>query len=399
MDSFQAARAISILRAITGNLDVPGGELLWPSIGLLNRLPGFDLRDKLPADKCNKGISAGDKLLPIFTEAIPQRILRAIIDEDPYPIHAAYIRGANLLLSYNNALETYRALRKLDFFVMADMFMTPTAALADIVLPVTSYLEFDDVVHTINTKPVVQVQQKVAQVGECWSDSKIINELAQRVGLGEYFWNDMEQALDAILKPIGLTFKEFKRIGAISISKKYREYEVKGFETPSHKVELYSSKLKESGFDPLPKYYELPETPYTDPELSNEYPLIFTSWKVAPYRHSGGRQIATLRGIHPDPVIHIHPETAGHLGINEGDWVYIETKRGKIKQKAVLTDSLDPRVVGVDFGWWFPERGMSNLYDWAESNINILTDSKPPYSHEMGSATLRGILCKVYKAS
>ena len=400
VNSFQTARAISILRAITGNLDVPGGELLWPSIGLLNRLPGFDLRDKLPTDKCNKGISAGDKLLPSYTEASPQRVIRAIIDKDPYPIRAAYIRGANLLLSYYDSQEVYRALNELDFFVTADMFMTPTAALADIVLPVTSYLEFDDVVHTINTKPVVQVQQKVAQLGECWSDSKIINELAKRVGLGEYFWNDMEEALDAILKPLGLTFEEFKRIGAVSISKRYREYEVNGFATPSQKVELYSSKLKEWGFDPLPKYYEPPETPYSDPELSKEYPLIFTSWKAAEYRHSSGKEITTLRGIHPEPVVHIHPETAGHLGINEGDWVYIETKRGKIKQKAFLTDSLDPRVVGVDFGWWFPEKGISNLYGWKESNINILTENnKSRYNREMGSATLRGILCKVYKVS
>ena len=99
-----------------------------------------------------------------------------------------------------------------------------------------------------------------------------------------------------------------------------------------------------------------------------------------------------------EALVHIHTETASKLGIKEGDWVYIETKRGKIKQKAALTSNIDPRVVIVGYGWWFPEKD-SELHGWAESNINILTDNKPPYAREMGSATLRGILCKVYKAS
>ncbi len=399
VNSFQTARAISILRAITGNLDVPGGELWWPSLGLLNRSPEFQLREKIPKDKRDRGISAKDKLLPIFSEVLPQRMIRAIIDKDPYPIHVVYIRGANILLSYPHAQETYRALSELDFFVMSDMFMTPTAALADIVLPASFYLEFDDVVETINTKPIAQVQQKVAQLGECWADSKIINELAKKLGLGEYFWDDMEQALDDILKPSGLTFKEFKRIGFISGGKTYRRYTVNGFDTPSRKVELYSNRLKEWGFDPLPRFYEPPETSFGDPELAKEYPLIFINGKNSPYRHSSGRQISTLRGNHPEPTINIHHETASKLGIKEGDWVYIETKRGRIMQKATMTDSLDPRVVALDFGWWFPEKGLANLYNWDESNINILTDNKLPYNCEMGSPNLKGILCKIYKAS
>ena len=97
-------------------------------------------------------------------------------------------------------------------------------------------------------------------------------------------------------------------------------------------------------------------------------------------------------------MIDIHPETAGKLGIKEGDWVYIETKRGRIKQKATLNKDIDPRVAVADFGWWFPEKGASEVYGWAESNINILTDGKPPFNHEVGSTNLRGICCKVYKA-
>ena len=102
--------------------------------------------------------------------------------------------------------------------------------------------------------------------------------------------------------------------------------------------------------------------------------------------------------MHPEPVVTIHPETADKLEIGQDDWVYIETKRGRIRQKASLTNDIDPKVVGIDYAWWFPEKEPSNLYGWQESNINMLTDDKPPYNSEMGSTNLRGISCKVYKA-
>ncbi|MCX6012182.1 MAG: molybdopterin oxidoreductase, partial [Chloroflexi bacterium] len=102
--------------------------------------------------------------------------------------------------------------------------------------------------------------------------------------------------------------------------------------------------------------------------------------------------------LYPEPVINIHPDTAHKLGIKDDDWVYIETKRGKIKQKAVLSSEVDPRVVIADYGWWFPERKDDSMFGWTESNINMLTDIQPPYNREMGSTNLRGILCRVTKA-
>jgi anaerobic selenocysteine-containing dehydrogenase len=221
--------------------------------------------------------------------------------------------------------------------------------------------------------------------------------LAKNLGLQNDFWDTVEEFFDTILKPVGLNFGEFRKIGVIVGKKQYRHHEVNGFDTPSGKVELYSSQLKDWGLDPLPIYHEPPETPYSDPELYKEYPLIYTIWKSEPYRHSAGRQIASLRNSYPDPVIVVHPETAGKLGIQEGDWVYIKTKRGRIKQKATLNAGIDQRVVGVDYAWWFPEKGVSSLYGWTESNINILTDDTPPFNRELGSTNLRGMLCKVYK--
>lgn len=398
LNSFQTARAISILKAITGNLGVPGGEIEASKVDLLGYWsPELELRGKLPQDNWQKRVGAELKLLPNFHATIPQCVVKAIIEEDPYPIRGAYVQGSNPLLSWSNALEVYRAFKKLKFFAAADLFMTPTVALADVVLPVASYLEFDGIVSPPQGTSA-HIQQKVGQVGECRSDHAILNDLARKLGLKEYFWDSVDDFWNAILKPSGLTFEAFKKIGRISGKRQYGTYERDGFKTPSGKVELVSSQLKECNLDPLPTYREMPETPYSDPELSEEYPFIFTSRKSAPYRHSGGRQIASLRNERPEPTVNIHPKRAEELGIADGDWVYIETRRGRIRQKAILSKSVDPRVVGVDYAWWFPEKGPSNLFDWAESNINVLTDNKPPHSREIGSSNLRGILCRIYRA-
>lgn len=400
VNSFQAARAITILRAITGNLGIPGGEVerdkLPPLVRLYDR--NWLLYNEVPADVHEMGILDMYKLLPVIVSP-PELVAKAMLEEDPYRIRVAYIQAANPLMGYANTKDTYEAFKKLDFLTVTDLFMTPTALLADIVLPTTTYLEYDSIVTHV-TFGAAQVQRKVAEIGECWSDLKIANELGKKLGLREFFWETEEGMLDEILATVNMTFADFKKAGGIPETKKLHRdyYEAKGFPTSSGKVEIYSNQLKNWNFDPLPVYRELPETPYSDPELAKEYPLIFTSFKSQYYRHSEGRQISSLRNRRPDPVISLHPTTASKLGIAKGDWVYIETKRGKIKQRASLTDGIDPRVVVIDYDWWYPERKTSHLYDWTEANANVLTNNKPPLNREMASSSLRGILCKVYKA-
>jgi anaerobic selenocysteine-containing dehydrogenase len=399
VNSFQTARALCILRAITGNLEVPGGDLRWAQTLVDPLSQEYALTEKISPEVRQRSVSSRHKLLPINIKVVPQDVINAILYGDPYRIRAFYNMGCNGLITYPNAKQVYEAFRSLDFLAVADMFMTPTAAMADIVLPVATYLEANDVVVPYYSLPVALAQQKVTRVGECRSDYEIIRDLARRLGFGEYFWDTDEQFLDFMLAPAGISFAEFKKIGALVGSKRYRSYRSGGFPTPSGKVELYSSQLKEDGFDPLPIYYEAPDTPLSAPELLAEYPLVFTSGKDGCYRHSTGRQLASLRGTHPVPVTQIHPQTAKQLGIAEGDWVYIETRHGRIKQKAVLTADIDTRVVVVDYAWWFPEDDTANLYGWAQSNINMLASDKPPYNRETGSTNLRGTMCKVYKAS
>ena len=404
INSVQTARAISILRAITGNLSVPGGEVDYAPLtlgtvryfGKSDQGTDFMMRDKMPEEQRKKRLGADLGLLPLpmaqFVQ--PQILVKAILTEKPYPVRVLCIHANNPLITWSNAQEVYKAFMKLDFMYVAEQFMTPTAELADIVLPVTTYLEVDDI---MTRAPFAGVRQKTAQIGEAWPDKKIINELAKKLGLSEYFWDDVGDALDPILAPVGLTFDEFRKVGTLGQPKEYRKHESEGFKTPSGKVEIYSSRLEQWGHEPLPVYHELPETPYSAPELARDYPLIFTSYHQAPFRHSNNRQIASLRELEPEPFVEIHPETAGELGIDNGDMVYIETKRGRIKQRAVLTDGIDPRVIGVSYAWWFPEQGVESLHGWQESNINILTASEPPYNPEIGSTNLRGIMCRVRK--
>jgi len=396
VNSLQTHRAVAILRTIAGNLGIPGGELKWTGSGILS--PGsaeFTCQNELPERVRNKRLSANDGLAPFVFYVTPQRMIEAMLRKDPYPLRVAYVLGGNIINSYAHSSETYQALMGLDFLVVADLFMTPTAFMADIVLPVASYLEFDSLAEACHV-PVASIQQKVATVGESWSDLKILNELAKRLRL-PHFWEDVKDSLDDLLKPVGITFDEFRTIGVISGRREYRQYEREGFATPSKKVELFSQRLEQWGFDPLPRYHELPETPYSEPKVGDEFPFVLVSKKRDCYRHSGGRQIPFLRALRPEPIVEIHRQSAERLGIQEGDFVFIETRRGRIRQKAHLVEELDPRTVVVDYGWYFPEKENEEL-GWRESNINILTTNQPPFNREMGTTTLRGFFCKLYKA-
>jgi thiosulfate reductase / polysulfide reductase chain A len=97
-------------------------------------------------------------------------------------------------------------------------------------------------------------------------------------------------------------------------------------------------------------------------------------------------------------MVEINPRTAEGLGIREGDTVCIATRHGTIEQKAHLVESLDPRVVVVEHGWWYPEQGIETLYGWDQANGNVLTGNDPPFGRELGTPTMRGIPCNVRKA-
>ena len=213
--------------------------------------------------------------------------------------------------------------------------------------------------------------------------------------------------LDHQLRKANLGWREFSGMGFLARMGQDQPYykhrtdywrQEGGFATPTGKVELYSTMMERLGYDPLPHYREPNESPYSTPELAQEYPLILSAGgRVPHYFHSQYRQVSWLRERQPYPIVQIHPQTGTKLGIEEGDWVWIETPRGRIRQVARLFAQMDPRVVVAQASWWYPEEEGPNHGVWT-SNANVLTSNEPPFDPAMGSATFRALLCRVYKA-
>ena len=326
-------------------------------------------------------------------------VLQAMREGKPYPVKAFMVFGNNTLTTYGNSSLVFESLMKLDFMVCADLFMTPTAELADIVLPAAAWPEINQIAGLpTRAANVVLANQKAIQIGECKPDEQIFVELARRMNL-DLCTESVEEVLDQQLKDgVGLTFDELKEMGSFRPEFKYRKYQEGGFKTPTGKIELYSTRFEEMGYDPLPYYQEPPESPISTPDVAKEFPFVLTTGsRISFFFNSEHRQIKRVRDGHPDPIAEINTETAEQLGISNGDWISIETRRGKIRQKAKLWNGIDPRVIHVEFGWWFPEKAAPDYGVW-DSNANLLTSTLPPYDPQMGTYQLRALLCRVEKA-
>jgi thiosulfate reductase/polysulfide reductase chain A len=397
VNCFQANRAIAILASVCGNIDKPGGNVNYLSPlgersvatgqtdGVLGKLSDVQVRKRLGAERFRALAEKG------FMLSHPKAVWKAILLGKPYPVEALFLIGMNPLITFENSMEVRRALMKLDFLAVSELFMTPTAELADIVLPASHWSEREDIID-IQTRGWVFAQPKVVEPpDECWSDRKIIIELAKRLGLE--FWESEKEIFNFRLEHLGITWEQLRKKFAYERPVEYKKHEKSGrLLTRSGKVELYSDILKDLGYDPLPSYVEPPESPISAPELSGDYPLVLTGHRIPFYSHSCYRNIANLHEMCPDPFLEIHPDTAKGLGIRDGDWVRIETVRGSIKHKAKLTKKIQPRVVSAPHGWWY------GYHDgWKEVNINVLTGNEFCDPH-VGSPLTRGLLCRVTKA-
>lgn len=397
-NSLQTVRALSLLRGLTGNIDIPGGDIL--GMDIIRHYPV--MRNHLPKGMDAKRIGSDQfKLLSGTRAAMPSAhipaLFKAMRTGDPYRIKALLVFGGNPMLTVANTREVYESLLKLDLLVVTDMFMTPTAALADYVLPAAFWPE----VNQITEMPLVAgnaviAQQKVVQVGECRQDEDIMNDLARRLNLPGAE-ESLEDILNYRLEPLGISYEELKRKHVIFPPHEYYKFEKNGFGTPSRKVELYSKSLERMGYDPLPTFKEPPESPVSQPELAQKFPYILTTGSRRPeYFASEQRQIESLRKRRPHPIAEVHPATADRHGIAAGDWIYVSSPRGKIRMKAEITEDIRKDVVNVDHGWWFPEGEGPDFGVW-ESNANLLTSNAPPYDPAFGSYQLRGLLCNIEK--
>jgi len=434
LNSARVDQACAICQALLGNIDILGATIM-PGVGPGEEGKRFirdcelELRDMLPEEQRYKQLGAdrfklmtwpGYELTAEPNErfygvpsptihrmgASPSMLWRAILTRKPYPVTAMINWAGNPLIWAGNTKLVYESMRSpnLELFVALEYWMTPTALFADYVLPAASWLErsYADTYMDF-ADSAVGGERAVQPLGERKEDYYFWRELGIRLGQKEYWpWETSEELTEYRLKPTGIPYDEFVTAGCLSSPLEERKYERLGFATPSGKFELYSSILEKLGYDPLPFYEEPAESPVRTPEVAREYPFILnTGGRFMPMFHSEHRHWGTgSRERHPDPLVDIHTEDAEKLGIKEGDLVYIETRRGRIKQKARISDKILRGVVNAEASWWLPEMPGEepSLHGLWESNTNVLTLEDPECCDPLTSAWQnRALLCKIYR--
>jgi thiosulfate reductase / polysulfide reductase chain A len=418
-------QALAILRAVTGNVDVPGashlGEMpdFTPEVDLemggklsdtqrrkqLNRnylrlqsYPGFDT--------VSKEIERSGKRLPMryLTSAHPNLVWRAMLEGEPYPVRALIVMGNNPLLTQADTHFVYRALKSLDLLVALEYFKTPTAMLADYILPSAGGLE----------RPLLQTNAGIANIAyggnpavepyyERRSDFSFWKELGIRSGQADDWpWETFEASLEAIFSPVGLTWESFCESGLYYRPSIYQKHEQEdpatglktGFATSSGKVELYSEALAGIVYNPLP----IPALPAPS---HYEYPFILiTGMRKQPYYGSSYHQISSLQSIHAKPWAEMSAATCTKLGLEDGNQILVETDRGQARFSLKVAQMRDD-VVSVEYGWWYPELSTNEpvLGGVWISNANVLTNADIETSDPLiGTWTYNGIPCRVLPA-
>ncbi len=416
-EGMTVATAISYLWVLTGNVDNPGGMAIVKNAFGVTPYPMSQeavmemYGDAMPKEQLAKKV--GSDRFPVTREfhwrAHADSVVDQMISSKPYPLKGAWIAATNFLSGASDPKLWYKAFNQTEFNVVVDLFMTPTAAaLADVVLPAATFLEREGI--RAWWTPLCS-QEKTIEVGECKSDAEICFEMARKVNK-DFKWRDMEQLQRYYLRDSGVTLEELRNKSWVvppedhPTSPYYRHERgllrpdgKPGFNTPTGKVELYSTHFERWGYDPLPYYVEPTLSPVSSPELYEKYPLILTTGsRTISFFHSEHRQIESLRRMDPYPLLEINAETAQKLGIEDGDWIWVENHLGKCKFKAKYRLGIHPSVVSAQHSWWFPEKGPDELFGVYDSNVNLLIPSNIYSKTGFGGSQMKSIICKVYKA-
>jgi anaerobic selenocysteine-containing dehydrogenase len=408
----QTARAMALLYALTGSFDAAGGNVLLPAIPTAP-ITGEDLPS---AKSMAPAIGMAERPLgpARWNSVSTQDFYRAVLEDKPYPVRALVGFGHNMLLAQGDPVRGRTALAALDFFVHADLFMNPTAELADIVLPVASCFERDALKIGFETsaeaQSLVQYRQPVAAPpGEARADTDMIFDLATRLGLADQFWGgDIDAAYRQQLAQSGVTLEQLRAQPAgvrVPLSSRYAKHaeadaqgQPRGFPTPSRKVEIWSDALRAQGHAALPEFVEPINGPVARPDVLARFPLVLTCAKPTVFCQSQHRAVPSLRQRAPHPELELHPDTAAARGISAGDWIAVETPAGSMRARARFNRDLDPRVVVGEHGWWqgCAELGLAGYDpfspDGANFNATIDPSARDPIS---GTPNHRANLCEV----
>ena len=406
------------LMGVTGNIDRPGGNLLMKCAFDIEKRYG--LGDfKIPRENYKHKLttSAGIEESDIVACASADSFIHASEAEEPFKIQMLWIESGNpIACSSMDAPRAYNAMNNIPFIVVADPFMTPTAvAHADIVLPVAMSCE-RNAVRTWWT-PARSIS-KCTSYYEAKSDEDIILDLGKRLKPENWPWKDDKELSTWYLcdqYAEGGTsyegdFEELQARGGYKYdpwNSEYYKYEKgmcrpdgqPGFDTATGRFEFWSWGYNHWGVDPMPYHIEPKNSPVSTPDLLKEYPLIATSGgRSYEFFHSEHRQLETMREFHPYPLVTINPQTAAAHGIEDGDWVWIESPHGRCRQKAFLFPGIKPNTIHMEHAWWFPEEEAAepSLYGVFDSNINNMTKIFETGQGGIGS-DIKSFLARIYK--
>jgi anaerobic selenocysteine-containing dehydrogenase len=429
VNATQAARARCLLRALSGNLDVPGGEVLGRAnpVGKILGNDVMEFNEALPPEQRAKQLGADEYpffgfpgwernvaanrrlpssyMLPPLADmtcmAHARAVFQAILTGRPYPVTAAISLACNPLLALANVPQTYAALKALQLYVVMDYYLTPSAALADYVFPAACTVERTDL--WLTPSFCLACPKGIGPLYERRDDYQFWRGLAVRLGQAEHWpWQTVEEVWDYRLAPAGLTFEGLRARNGLFGRREYRRYEQFGFGTPSGKVELRSSTFEALGCAPVPVYREpahYEQIPAENADLTCEFPLVLiTGSRFMPMYHSEQRHLAAARARVPDPQVNLHPDTAAALGLADGSWAWVVTPQGRIRLRTHTTTAVDRRMADVQHGWWFPERAAAEpeLFGVFESNANMLCPDAAKFcSPEIGSWPHTALVCRV----
>ncbi|MBT3275361.1 MAG: molybdopterin-dependent oxidoreductase [Spirochaetales bacterium] len=430
-NSAQIIHARCILAAITGNIDVEGGEELdgpHPdyisdrTVEMLDELPEFQKRKQIGYDRFLLHSWPGQELLSrdigrcykerggshwYLGQSNLALCLEAITSSKPYPIEVLIVSATNPMVSYPDTQLVYRALKSVNLLVVMDINWTPTAQLADYVLPATSWLERPMLYSESGFGKVLEIVDSVVPgVTDSYdrkNDFDLWRGLGVRLGQKEHWpWETVKESYSERLKGKGRTWEEMVEFRHVEdVVPGFKKYEKTGFGTSTGKVELYSTVFERLGYDPLPFYQPHPFSEERASSTVEEYPFVMINGaRVREYMLSTWRNVDSVRKVYPFPLVQIHPEAAQRLGIVEGEWVWIENEKGKIRQKARFFNGIQPDVIHCDQQWWYPE--LPGEEPWLHgvwmSNVNVLLDLSPENCNEIiGSWPQRIARVKIYK--
>ena len=381
-DGSSTIMATSLISAITGNLDVPGGYyhgVLPAGPSLIPIKPISKLAERAPSGMVNKLVAPESPLWyqkPGYWEGGPTsayyKALLSILTGKPYPLRVVQASCTNPLSATRNPRKVAEALKKLDFFFVMDVCRAPHINYADIILPACTDYEHSHQIEVRNRKEGtwIGIYNKVVDPpGECRSDWQFFLDLAVKMGYGADFWQgDMDACLREQLAPSGISLEElrksprgiFVKREASPPEPEYRRYSTLFKDLPHGKVQCYNEFIggkdnnDRTGKLPyFPTYNGPPEGIAQTPDLAKEYPLILSD--VHAHRlsqHSFFNDIPYLREIQPYPWIRINPDTAQKYGIENGDWMRVESPHGWCRFKAEYFAGIAPEVLMTRRGWW-----------------------------------------------